>query len=207
MQKIVEQDWEVDMPLAKQDCLSAESWTRFMQLCLKERLPEIVYRHLPETGESFISNSILLLLEGPISKDIAFGELPKIISYEREFYVKRGRIDYLLMHEDGSVTVCEVKDGAQGIQSVLSGIGQVMGYAIQVGMNSGAIPLVRKALAFSSCGKTSDDHLVVEACKLAGVVPLPMGSENTLRRSSMDHLFSLIEKRQADRKRIQHVLF
>jgi len=113
------------------------------------------------------------------------GEVPEVISAEAEFPVPRGRIDYLLIHADGSLTVCELKDGARGKQHVLSGLGQCIGYAVQLGMANAGVPTIRKALVFSSWGKPDEELLVVQACRGAGVIPVPMGSEAAHRDSAM----------------------
>ncbi|MDH0157344.1 hypothetical protein [Stutzerimonas stutzeri] len=161
-------------------------WEAIRERCALAGLPSVVYHHLHMSGEAFVSGVVRGLLSGSSAHLSMFGgEVPEVISAEAEFPVPRGRIDYLLIHADGSLTVCELKDGARGKQHVLSGLGQCIGYAVQLGMANAGVPTIRKALVFSSWGKPDEELLVVQACRDAGVIPVPMGSEAAHRDSAM----------------------
>lgn len=141
-------------------------------------MPEVLYSHFRKEGEAFLSGVVKVLLRGSSSHINLFdGEVPPIIRAEAEFPVPRGRVDFFLVHDDGSASVCELKDGSKGLQSVLSGIGQVICYSVQVGMSNTGIHNIRKVLIFSRTNSISDDSLIVDACLKAGVMPLPIGSE------------------------------
>lgn len=130
-----------------------------------------------KTGEAYLSQVTRLLLTAERAHERLFdGVVPPVIHFEMEFPVPRGRVDALVIHDDGSATVCEIKDGTQGMQSVLAGIGQVIAYAVQVGMSRGVVNGIRKALLFSRTPSIMDDILIVEACEAAGVLPVAMGS-------------------------------
>lgn len=92
-----------------------------------------------------------------------------------EFAMRWGRADVVVFHGDGSVTVVEAKDGANGYQHVASGIGQVTLYAAQLSM-SGTVRKVRRALLWSSTGSAFQDAALEVACESAGVIPLPWPS-------------------------------
>ena len=168
-------------------------WEEFRQSCALSGLPHVVYHHLHLTGEAFVSGVFRVLLSGRASSMSIFdGEVPEIIEAHAEFPVPRGRVDYLLIHADGSVTVCELKDGRKGRQHVLSGLGQCIAYSIQIGMANAGIPKIRKALVFSSWGRPDEELLVMDACRAAGVIPVPMGDEEVHRAASRDQLERLI---------------
>lgn len=152
-------------------------------------LPPIVYHHLCLKGEAFLAGLFksLLFSERPESH-IFDGKVPEIIHWQQEFSLPGSRIDYLLTHADGSITVCELKDGGLGKQSVLAGIGQAIGYAIQVGASNAGISKVRKALVFTALPSAEDEIVVIDACIAASVIPVPMGSEAAHRRSLMDFI-------------------
>ena len=106
------------------------------------------------------------------------GLVSKFSHAEFEFPVPRGRVDLVVFHWDGGITVCEVKDGSRGMQSVLAGIGQVMAYALQLGMGQGAVSYINKALLFSRCAIIEEDRIICQACESAGILAIPMGSED-----------------------------
>lgn len=161
-------------------------WEAIREKCALAGLPGVVYCHLNKGGEAFLSGVVRgLLASTDAHRKIFDGQVPEIIEAFAEYPVPRGRVDYLLIHADGSITVCELKDGSKGKQHVLSGLGQCISYAIQIGMARAGIPLVRKALVFSSWGRPDEELLVIEACRTAGVIAVPMGSEEAHRESVM----------------------
>lgn len=161
-------------------------WEATYQACALAGMPAVTYRHLNKTGEAFISGVVRVLLSSRDAHIKMFdGQVPPIIEAIPEYPVPRGRVDYLIIHADGSLTVCELKDGSKGKQHVLSGLGQCIAYAVQIGMARAGIPQIRKALAFSSWGRPDEEILVIEACRAAGVIAVPMGPEATHRESAM----------------------
>lgn len=161
-------------------------WVAIYSRFAEAGIPGVVYHHLNRNGEAFLSGVFRSLLAASNAHLKIFdGRVPEIIEAIPEFNVPRGRIDYLLIHIDGSITVCELKDGAKGRQHVLSGLGQCIAYAVQVGMARAGIPLIRKALVFSSWGRADEELLVIDACRSAGVIAVPMGSEEAHRDSAM----------------------
>ncbi|UIF90868.1 hypothetical protein [Cupriavidus sp. UYPR2.512] len=98
--------------------------------------------------------------------------IPEFSVAEREFPLPRGRADLALFHDDGTATVVEAKDGGCGVRDVVAGIGQVVCYATQMGMSTGAPKKVRKVLMFSSTGNEQDDQLIEMSCRAADVLPV-----------------------------------
>lgn len=161
----------------------------FLNQCAVHGVPWVVYQHLGKSGEAFVSGLFRSILASTgAHKKLFDGAIPEIIEAFPEYPVPRGRVDYMLVHADGSVTVCELKDGAKGKQHVLSGLGQCIGYAIQIGMAKAEIPKIRKALVFSSWGKPEEELIVIDACLAAGVIPVPMGPEDVHRESAIRFL-------------------
>jgi hypothetical protein len=168
-------------------------WNELAARCEVAGLPAVVYAHLTKSGEAFASGIVRGLLVGPMpDKSLFEGIVPEIIRWEPEFPVPRGRVDYVIFHIDGSVTVCEVKDGGRGLQNVLAGIGQVLSYAAQVGMARAGFREIRKALIFSSLSLLTEDALVMESCEMAGVIPVPLGKESKHREAAAAFLNGLL---------------
>lgn len=146
--------------------------------------------NLPEAslllrGEAFVMAIIKILIYGGREREL-YDDFPipfEGCSYEFEYPVRRGRADIVMFHIDGTATVVEVKDGSNGIQSVLAGIGQVTGYAVQIGMSNGAPKHVRKALIFTSTGSKEGDENVLYSCAHAGVIPIFLGDYKSLREA------------------------
>jgi hypothetical protein len=95
--------------------------------------------------------------------------LPKIDRHRFEFPVKGGRIDLLLFHADGGVTIVEAK-ADRGLSDVAAGIGQLCVYAtlLQDALGKAFVPVyIRRVLA----APLSPDASVtmMSACRLAGV--------------------------------------
>ena len=154
--------------------------------CALAGLPYDVYGHLHLKNEAFISGVFRLMALSGNAHNVLFDDsVPEIIKAESEFNVPGGRVDYLLIHRDGSITVCEVKCGQRGKQNVLSGVGQCIAYAIQIGMANAGVPKIRKALVFSSWDKPSEELIVIDACRAAGVIPVPMGNVDAHRAKAI----------------------
>lgn len=161
-------------------------WEAIYEACALAGLPSVTYRHMNKTGEAFVSGVVRGLLASSDAHIKMFdGQVPEIIEAIAEFPVPRGRADYLLIHADGSITVCELKDGSKGKQHVLSGLGQCIAYAVQIGMARAGVPRIRKALVFSSWGRPEEELIVIDACRAAGVIAVPMGPEDLHRESAM----------------------
>lgn len=168
-------------------------WNELAAKCEAAGLPPVVYAHITRDGEAFVSGLVRGLLASSRPDKLLFeGMVPQVIRWEPEFPVPRGRVDYVVFHIDGSVTVCEVKDGRRGLQNVLSGIGQVLSYAAQVGMARAGFREIRKALIFSSLSLLTEDALVMESCEMAGVIPIPLGKESKHREAAAAFLNGLL---------------
>jgi len=101
---------------------------------------------------------------------------PKLDCICYEFAVKYGRADIVVFHSDNSATVIEVKNGDVGPMWVMSGLGQVAMYAMQIALSQkGALKRVRKALLWTSTGDLLADAIIETACEEAGVIALPWG--------------------------------
>lgn len=124
--------------------------------------------HVPDGESGAVALLRCLLITGRLAAEWG---LPPISRWEPEYRFPRGRADLVLFHDDGSVTVVEVKDAGDD-RHILSGVGQLSLYAMQVRM---ALPdaKVRRILAAPVDGSRSR-HLLA-ACDLAGVVFEPLG--------------------------------
>lgn len=88
-----------------------------------------------------------------------------------EMQLQRNRADIVIFHMDGSITIIEAKDGAQGYRSVVGGIGQVGYYATMLGMQNTGMK-ARRALLWSTVGTAEEDDRIKQACEMSGVIPI-----------------------------------
>lgn len=93
-----------------------------------------------------------------------------------EQVLRYGRADIVVYHVDGTISVIEAKDGSKGYTAVVAGIGQATLYAAQLGQTKGVARCIRRCLMWASTGDLLLDVLIEDACRAAGVVPLPMAS-------------------------------
>jgi len=92
-----------------------------------------------------------------------------------EYRLLNGRVDVAVFHANGSLTLVDMKDGAAGTNSVLSGIGQVTMHALTAGLSVGRPCVIQKALLWSSTGDMLQDVLIELCCAQAGVIPMQFG--------------------------------
>ncbi|MEQ6329198.1 hypothetical protein VLF92_12845 [Pseudomonas chengduensis] len=98
--------------------------------------------------------------------------LPAILHWEREYPLPRGRADFVLFHEDGSITALEVKKAGDEHRAILGAIGQVISYGVQLGY--ARLPMaIRLMVAADMTG--AESLLMSQACAAAGVQWLPLG--------------------------------
>ncbi|OWF79161.1 hypothetical protein B4900_10820 [Yersinia rohdei] len=169
--------------------MTKPDWEAIESAYRESGMPEVLYSHFKKSGEAFLSGVMKVLLSSESAHVKLFdSQVSPIIRVEAEFPVPRGRVDFFLVHDDGSASVCELKDGRNGLQSVLAGIGQVICYSVQIGMTNTGLRNVRKVLMFSRTNSTSDDSLIVDACLKADVIPVPIGSEDEHKEAAANFI-------------------
>ncbi len=116
--------------------------------------------------------------------------LPDILWFEFEFPLPRGRIDLILFHADGTISIVEAKDALNDRQ-IVAGIGQLCMYAVQVGHskpNNG----IRKILTVPIAGKNKSSLLIDNACRNAGVIFEPLGTIKEHQEKNNEFVLGLI---------------
>ena len=93
----------------------------------------------------------------------------KIARYRFEFPVKGCRIDLVLFHVDGGISMIEIKSG-NSPRIIVSGIGQLFMYeSMYLDSYKNSKPkYLNKYLIFPSISEVSDSH-VEKACEVAGI--------------------------------------
>jgi hypothetical protein len=124
--------------------------------------------------------SVVLLVRAALvmGSTIDFPGIPmdlEVDNVQCEYRLPHGRADFCIFHADGSATLIEAKDGAGGMKHVLSGLGQVLMYALDMSMQSGRPQKIRKALLWSSTGDLVEDVMIEMCCERAGVIPMQFG--------------------------------
>lgn len=103
--------------------------------------------------------------------DLNFAFNPKVDRLVAEMRLRFGRADFVIFHADGSATVIEVKDGSNGYNHVVAGIGQASLYAAQLLRMRGAVNNVRKVLLWTSTGSADMDWAIECACYESNTIP------------------------------------
>lgn len=118
-------------------------------------------------GEAAATEMLRLMLQfGQLEKA---WKLPRISRYRFEFSVNGGRIDLLLFHVDGGISIVETK-ASHSMSGMAAGIGQLCVYAslIRDALGENFSPAyVRRILAASI--EPEKSLTIMEACKMAGV--------------------------------------
>ena len=125
-------------------------------------------------GERAIAIAVRAMILTDIAPASFLGDLPYtpgVDSVHAEYQLRRGRADLVLFHVDGSASVIEIKDGRQGITTLLAGIGQVTDYAVHLKM-FGGVHTVHRALMWTAIQTEEHNPMVTAACREAGVEPL-----------------------------------
>lgn len=104
-----------------------------------------------------------------------------------------GRADLVIFHMDGTATVAEIKDGSQGVRSVVGGIGQVGLYATQLD-RSKTLLSVRRALVWTPVAEKTTCQLIERSCLAAGVTSIFLPPvEKLVRESLRCHLVNCLD--------------
>lgn len=108
----------------------------------------------------------IMLAAGDLRRLLGVG---KIERYRFEFSVQDGRIDLLLFHADGGVSIVEAKPETNPV-SVAAGIGQLCYYAValQAKYPKGAAPAYMNRFLCAPI-KPERSLLLMQACEIAGV--------------------------------------
>lgn len=115
-------------------------------------------------------SAVILMLKLMLAfGDLEFAwDLPKIIAHKHEFPVPGGRIDLLLFHADGGVSIVEAK-AANSVGMIVAGIGQLCVYAsvLPTALRKARPKYIRRIL----CAPLEPENSLVllAACKMAGV--------------------------------------
>lgn len=110
----------------------------------------------------------LLLMFGDLEKAIS---VAKILSYRFEFPITHGRIDLLLFHKDGGISIIEAKSDGTA-KEIAMGIGQLCLYEVGI-QNKFSPKYINKILV----APLSPDKSIplIQACAVAGArfAPIP----------------------------------
>lgn len=147
---------------------------------------------LQSTGEEEVQRVLWSMLESEAGAEKLCRDLglPRVTNVSREVILSRGRADFVLAHEDGSVSIVEVKRGGDQ-RRVVSGIGQLSLYAVQMAGKHGVT--IRRVLAWDfQGGSLEEERAICDACEDAGVIPLPLGRMEDHREGIRDALNSRV---------------
>ncbi len=152
-------------------------------------VPGIVLLPVVKTGEASLVAQFFLLLESDVGRALIQSDgVPDFCHVEVEYNFPNGRADIVIFHEDGSATIIEAKEGANGMRSVVSGLGQLASYAYQLGASKCAPKKIRRALMWSSVGSQEGDAHIEDVCRANGVIPIMMASTKKANAVSCEWL-------------------
>jgi hypothetical protein len=154
----------------KMGCDSVENKQEIDWMCkfVQHSYDIISNKNEEATSSCFLSHISTPEGEGLFTQTIHSGLIATI---ESEFLVKKGRIDFLISHIDGSLSIIEIKKSGD-IRDILAGIGQLSLYYIQLSHSKDI--KIRRVLVWD-CERLEDDYLICQACESAGVIPYPLG--------------------------------
>lgn len=121
-------------------------------------------------------------------------DLPEVVKYVFEFPLPVGRADLVMFHIDGSISVVEFKNAGSN-REILSGIGQLLMYAVQLGYSRVATT-IRKILTAPVVG--AGNSLLLETCEKAGVLFEPLGTLDEHRQVNAQVIQEYREKNNAE---------
>ncbi len=107
--------------------------------------------------------------------------LPHADTDTREFQPplpRRGAADLIIYHSDGTVSVVELKDGAQGLPACQRAIGQVTCVAVHLHPSI----RVRRVVAWTPMSRAADNAALHDACLACGVTPIVLPTREQMRR-------------------------
>ena len=139
-------------------------------------IPEYNHKRRPASDESehaFQQRFARALASGSLARRCGW---PPVIDVTTEYRLGLGACDAVAFHEDGSITLCELKRAGLSHRDCMTGVGQLISASVQLGLSlraAGARRTVR--LVLSTPGKADD--AVGYACLMAGIEYLPFDSE------------------------------
>lgn len=153
-----------------------------------ERLHPMLFPLYLGEGEAAVIQVLknLILQAGQLEKTL---NLPRIVWFEFEYPLPRGRADLVLFHHDGSITVVEAKQRL-GLRDLLTGVGQLMSYSVQIGFSKTS-HTIRKILVAPMAATEPEALIALKACEEAGVRFVPMGDIRDHQESNNKILLSM----------------
>lgn len=159
--------------MGRKQKLTDEQWEKLCNIDLKKIATDLFFA---ENNEAIVTKVLkLMLLLGDARRVL---KVDRISRYRFEFKVSTGRVDLILFHNNGGVTIIEAK--TEGLpREIAKGIGQLFMYeaAIRKDMN---VPYINKILIAPM--KPENGVELNDACELAGVKFVNLPSYQTMKK-------------------------
>jgi hypothetical protein len=162
-------------------------------------LSDFVEKVWREDERSFQSLMMLMLLDGSICRIEGWAPCLKVVS---EMKIPGAVLDLVGYHEDGSITVFELKRAGEGLRDYMTGIGQLIHAQIQFGFSMGrtnADRIIRFCLAVPS----GVDVAVGDACLYAGIDYMPVGTIAEFNAAEHAGLIRALARKELERRRME----
>lgn len=156
---------------------------------IEQDYPELLTYRI-SNDESGVMRLIKIWLSVNKLEDIL--QVPTIAHHEFEFSLPKGRVDLILFHLDGSISVVEAK-ATSDYEKICKAIGQLMFYATQIGFQR-PCPPIRKIIIAPAVGKDVQTLLIDSTCRNAGIEFVPMGTMCEQQEPWEDLVITTIEK-------------
>ena len=123
----------------------------------------------PTSGEAAAVVTLRVMLHSGRRFERLWG-VPRIERYRLEVSLPGGRVDVVLFHADGSVSLVEVKSAIVSRREVLAGVGQLCYYATQAPRSLRIAPGVTLRRILCAPVEPEDMLALTPACDMAGVM-------------------------------------
>lgn len=162
-------------------------------------LPDFVEKCWRDDERSFQSLMVLMLRDGSVCRTEGWAPCLKVVS---EMKIPGAVLDLVAYHEDGSITVFELKRAGEGLRDYMTGIGQLIHAQVQFGFSMDRMSMnrtVRFCLAVPSCV----DLAVGDACLYAGIDYMPVGTIAEFNAAEHAGLIQAMARRELERRRME----
>jgi hypothetical protein len=134
------------------------------------------FNNMQSNESSVIVQLKILLITGDFNKLFKCGSISR---YRFEYTIDKFRIDLILFHNDGGISIIEAKSGGF-LREVVAGIGQLFAYELYISDKFKEAKYINKILCSTSDVKESSK--LIRICNNAGVKFVQLAEYGVLRQ-------------------------
>lgn len=162
-------------------------------------LPDFVARVWGDDERSFQQLMLLMLKDGTLCRTYGWAPCLKVVA---EMKIPGAVLDLVAYHEDGSISVFELKRAGEGLRDYMTGVGQLIHAQIQFGFSMGRTNADRQ-IRFCLAVPSAVDVAVGDACLYAGIDYMPMGTIDEFNAAEHLGLILDLARKELERRRVE----